>query len=295
MAPAEKTWNVVELLKTTVEFFEEKGIDEARLSAELLLGHVLGLKRLDLYLNHERPVSARELEAFRECCRQRLQGRPVQYIAGEAFFYGNRYIVDERVLIPRPETELVLEHALERLSRSCPGTTTPSILDIGTGSGCIAVTMAKMLSGAAVTAADVSEGALEVARENARALGVDDRIRFVQADMFDKSFPESVGGPFDLVVSNPPYIPESEWAGLQEEVRRYEPKLALVATGGFECYQAVVDHATRLLRKGGVLCFELHADAAAGVRALVEPAFEAIDVMKDYSGHDRALSCVKRE
>jgi release factor glutamine methyltransferase len=291
----EKDWNVVGLLKTTTDFFSEKQIDEARLSAELLLGHVLGLKRIDLYLNHERPVSASELGAFRECCRQRLQGRPVQYIAGEGFFYGNRFSVDERVLIPRPETELVLEHALERfgLCEAASGDE-PSILDIGTGSGCIAETMALRLPGARVTAVDVSEEALQVASANAVAHGVADRIRFVKADMLDPQFPEAVGGPFDLVVSNPPYIPEAEWACLQDEVRRYEPRLALVAPEGFEYYRSIAGMADSLVRKGGLLCFELHADGAAEVRALVEPSFTDILVMKDYGKLDRALSCVKR-
>ena len=290
----EKEWDVVGLLKTTTDFFSEKQIDEARLSAELLLGHVLGLKRLDLYLNHERPVSASELTAFRECCRQRLQGRPVQYIAGEAFFYGNRFLVDERVLIPRPETELVLEHALERFAL-CEGASVeePTILDIGTGSGCIAVTMALRLPGARVTAADVSEDALQVAAANAAAHGVADRIRFVKADMLDPRFPEIVGGPFDMVVSNPPYIPEAEWASLQEEVRHYEPRLALVAPEGFEYYRSIAGMAALLVRKGGLLCFELHADGAAGVRALVEPSFTDIQVVQDYGKLDRALSCVK--
>lgn len=288
----QKAWNLVDLLATTVEYFTMKGVDEPRLSAELLLGQVLGMQRLQLYLNHERPVMPGELEAFRELCRQRLQGRPVQYIAGEAFFYGNRFRVDERVLIPRPETELVLEHALERLASASPGNQSPSILDIGTGSGCIAVTMAKMLPGARVVAVDVSEGALQVARGNAGELGVADRIRFLLADMFDPGFADVVGSGFDLVVSNPPYIPETEWAGLQEEVRCHEPKLALVSSGGFECYEAIVAAAAVLLGKDGVLCFELHADAAAGVRRLVEPAFDDIEVMQDYAGLDRALSCL---
>ena len=291
----QKTWNIVELLKTTVDFFTEKGVDEARLSAELLLGQILGMKRLDLYLNHERPVASGELDAFRELCRQRLQGRPVQYIAGEAFFYGNRYLVDERVLIPRPETELVVEHALERFASSPAGRNEhPSILDIGTGSGCIAITIALRLKEARVTAVDLSEGAMEVAAANAKALGVADRIHFVHADMLAPSFQEAVGSPFDLVISNPPYIPETEWCGLQEEVRRYEPKLALVAPEGFEYYRAVAGMGPSLVRMGGVLCFELHADAAAGVRSLIKEAFTDIEVMKDYSGLDRALSCVRR-
>ncbi len=290
----EKEWTVVGLLKTTTDFFSEKQIDEARLSAELLLGHVLGLKRLDLYLNHERPVSARELEAFRESCRQRLQGRPVQYIAGEAFFYGNRFSVDERVLIPRPETELVLEHALERFAL-CEASSgeEPSLLDIGTGSGCIAVTMALRLPGARVTAADVSEEALQVAAANAEAHGVADRIRFVRADMLDPRFPDAVGGPFDMVISNPPYIPETEWGGLQDEVRLFEPRLALVAPEGFEYYRSIAGMGSALVRKGGLLCFELHADGAEGVKGLVSQGFGDIEVIRDYGQLDRALSCVR--
>ncbi len=289
----ERVWSVVELLKTTIAFFTEKKIDEPRLSAELLLGQVLGLQRLQLYLDHERPVMPKELEAFRAACRERLQGRPVQYIAGEAFFYGYRFFVDERVLIPRPETELVLEHAMERLAASgLASAQTPSILDIGTGSGCIAITLALRLPGARVTAADVSADALDVARRNAEEHGVADRIRFVEADALSASFAEKAGGPFDLVISNPPYIPESEWATLQEEVKQYEPRLALVAPKGFEYYESIVAAAPALVRKGGVLCFELHADGAAGVRKLLGPGFGGIEVMQDYNRLDRALSCV---
>ncbi|RXK88281.1 peptide chain release factor N(5)-glutamine methyltransferase [Chlorobaculum sp. 24CR] len=291
--PEEKVWSVVELLKTTMAFFVEKKIDEPRLSAELLLGRVLGLQRLQLYLDHERPVTPSELVAFRAACRERMQGRPVQYIAGEAFFYGYRFFVDERVLIPRPETELVLEHAMERLAASgLASAQSPSILDIGTGSGCIAITLALRLPGARVTAADVSADALDVARRNAEAHGVAERITFVLADALDSSFAEKAGGPFDMVISNPPYIPEAEWATLQEEVKQYEPKLALVAPQGFEYYESIVAAAPALLRAGGVLCFELHADGAAGVRALLGSGFGGIEVMQDYNKLDRALSCI---
>ncbi|TNJ38371.1 peptide chain release factor N(5)-glutamine methyltransferase [Chlorobaculum thiosulfatiphilum] len=291
--PEEKVWSVVELLKTTTAFFIDKKIDEPRLSAELLLGRVLGLQRLQLYLDHERPVTPSELVAFRAACRERMQGRPVQYIAGEAFFYGYRFFVDERVLIPRPETELVLEHAMERLAASgLASAQSPSILDIGTGSGSIAITLALRLPGARLTAADVSAAALNVARCNADAHGVSERITFVEADALDSSFAEKVGGSFDLVISNPPYIPEAEWATLQEEVKRYEPKLALVAPVGFEYYERIVAAAPALLGKGGVLCFELHADGAAGVRALLGSGFGGIEVMQDYNKLDRALSCI---
>ncbi len=291
--PEEKVWSVVELLKTTIAFFSEKRIDEPRLSAELLLGHVLGLQRLQLYLDHERPVTPAELVAFRAACRERLQGRPVQYIAGEAFFYGYRFFVDERVLIPRPETELVLEHAMERLAASgLASAQSPSILDIGSGSGCIAITLALRLPGARVTAADLSADALDVARRNAEAHGVSERITFVEADALSASFAEKAGGPFDMVISNPPYIPEAEWATLQEEVKQHEPRLALVAPQGFEYYESIVAAAPALLRKGGVLCFELHADGAEGVSKLVASGFSGIEVMQDYNKLDRALSCI---
>jgi len=289
----EKVWSVVELLKTTIAFFSEKKIDEPRLSAELLLGQVLGLQRLQLYLDHERPVAPSELEAFRAACRERLQGKPVQYIAGEAFFYGYRFFVDERVLIPRPETELVLEHAIERLAATgLDSVDTPSILDIGTGSGCIAITLALRLPDAQVTALDVSADAIAVARRNAEEHGVSDRIRFVQADALDPAFAQKAGGPFDLVISNPPYIPESEWATLQKEVKGYEPRLALVSPTGFEFYRSIVATAPALLRKGGVLCFELHADGAEGVKKLLGHEFRDVQVMQDYSRLDRALSCI---
>jgi len=291
--PEEKVWSVVELLKTTMAFFNEKKIDEPRLSAELLLGHVLGLQRLQLYLDHERLVTPAELAAFRAACRERMQGRPVQYIAGEAFFYGYRFFVDERVLIPRPETEQVLEHAMERLAASgLASAQSPSILDIGTGSGCIAITLALRLPGARLTAADVSADALDVARRNAEAHGVAERITFVLADALDSSFSEKAGGPFDMVISNPPYIPEAEWATLQEEVKQYEPRLALLAPQGFEYYRSIVAAAPALLRAGGVLCFELHADGAAGVSKLVASGFSGVEVMQDYNKLDRALSCV---
>jgi release factor glutamine methyltransferase len=290
----DKEWLVVDLLKTATDMFSERKTGEPRLSAELLLGHVLRLKRLDLYLNHDRPVSGTELDAFRECCRLRLQGRPVQYIAGEAFFYGGRFLVDERVLIPRPETELVLEHSMERLKASGrPEGVAPSILDIGTGSGCIAITLALRIPEARLTAVDVSPEALQLAEQNAALHGVADRIRFLTSDALDASFADRVGGPFDLVISNPPYIPEAEWMELQEEVRLYEPRLALVAPRGFEYYTSIASVAPQLLTKGGVLCFELHADAASGVRALLETAgFSHIELVKDYSGHDRAMSAI---
>jgi release factor glutamine methyltransferase len=288
-----KEWQVVELLKRTTDFFVEKQVSEPRLSAELLLGSVIGKSRLELYLHYSRPVYKEELDRFRALCRQRLEGRPVQYIIGEQNFYGLEFTVDERVLVPRPETELLVEHALESLGFSNRGGAgEANILDIGTGSGCIAVTMAKLCPSLKVTAVDCSVEALAVAQKNASRHGVESRISFIKADMFDKEFAAKLtGAPFNLIISNPPYIPEAEWESLEREVRDYEPKLALTVPMGIECYRAITEHSVNLLLPGGKLCFELHADAASLVSDLMtDHGFSSVTVSKDYAGLDRIIS-----
>jgi release factor glutamine methyltransferase len=288
-----KEWLVVELLKRTSDFFTEKEVDEPRLCAELLLGRATGLSRLELYLQHSRAVSVEELESFRALCRQRLEGRPVQYILGEQYFYGLVFTVDERVLVPRPETELLVEHALESLGFSGKGGQGEgSVLDIGTGSGCIGLTMAKLCPSLSVTAVDCSLDALAVARLNAALHGVESQLSFVHADMFDEHFVAKLAGAsFNLIISNPPYIPEVEWRLLQREVRDYEPKIALTTLEGVECYRAITELAVQLLVPKGKLCFELHADGADGVSAMMEAhGFSAIQVYKDYAGLDRVIA-----
>ena len=294
MQQADKEWKSIELLQTTTAFFEEKQVSEARLSAELLLCHVLKANRLQLYLQHSRPVYPDELDAYRALCRKRLQGWPVQYLTGEQYFYGRVFKVDSRVLIPRPETELVVEHAIERLRRCVREGSQLSILDIGTGSGCIAVTAALQLPGARITAIDCSADALDVARENARCYGVETRIRFLQADMLAPEFLEDDEAAFDLIIANPPYIPDSEWDDLQAEVREYEPRVALTTASGLECYRAVAARAPSLLCQSGILCFELHADGAGAVSVLMkESGFGDILLHKDYGGYDRILSAIR--
>ncbi|NTV17595.1 MAG: peptide chain release factor N(5)-glutamine methyltransferase, partial [Chlorobiaceae bacterium] len=219
--------------------------------------------------------------------------RPVQYLTGEQYFYGLQFMVDERVLIPRPETELLVEHALESLGMTGRGGSGEAkMLDIGTGSGCIAVTMAKLCPSLKVSAVDCSPEALDVARINAAMHGVESRVTFIHADLFDEYFaarlPESS---YNLIISNPPYIPECEWATLQREVKQYEPKIALTTLHGLECYRSIVVQAAKLLVPGGTLCFELHADAAEAVSELMAAqGYTGITLKKDYSGHDRIIS-----
>lgn len=288
-----REWTVVDLLKTTSDFFVLKQIDEPRLSAEILLSHLFRENRLWLYLNHNRPVSPDELAAFRELCRQRLEGRPVQYITGEQCFYGMSFAVDERVLIPRPETELLVEHAaglLSSLKERRPDDE-KCVLDIGTGSGCIAVILASRLPFLRIVAIDSSVSALDVAQANARKHGVLDRVDFIEADLFDPELGLRYGRIFDMIVSNPPYIPEQEWKGLQKEVRCFEPKEALVTSEGTASYRAICRAAPSMLKPSGLLCMEIHADAAFKVSAVMESeGFCDISVIKDYSGHDRILS-----
>lgn len=294
MQENDRQWLTLDLLKAAEKFFRARNIDEARLNAEMLLAHVLRANRMDLYLNHNRPVFHRELEEFRLLCRERLRGRPLQYITGEQFFYGYSFTVDERVLIPRPETELVLEHAIERLkANGCTQNRKISVLDIGTGSGCLAVTLALMLPTVDVIAVDLSDGALEIARCNAAKHGVSEKVRFVKADALDPGFSEEFSGKFDMILSNPPYIPEPEWEGLQPEITEHEPKMALTTPDGFAFYHSIAASSSVLLRPKGILCFELHADGARKVSAIVRSGgFENIEVHRDYAGLDRAISGV---
>ncbi len=297
MQDSESQWLTLDLLKVAEEHFREKKIEASRLNAEILLAHVLRSTRMDLYLRYDRPVYQEELDAFRSLCRERLNGRPLQYITGEQIFYGHSFLVDERVLIPRPETELVLEHVLDRMraGKAVKGGNV-TILDIGTGTGCLAITLALELSGANITAVDLSAEALEVAGHNARIHGVSDRIRFLQVDALAPGFADAVDGEYDVILSNPPYIPEPEWAGLEKEVKDYEPKIALTTPDGFAFYHAITAHAPALLRAGGVLCFELHAEGAPKVLEIVNARnFRDVELHRDYSGWDRVLSGILGE
>ena len=287
-----RKWLTLDLLKAAEKHFKDKKLEAARLNAEILLAHVLRTARIDLYLKHDRPVYAAELEEFRSLCRQRLKGRPLQYITGEQIFFGYSFLVDERVLIPRPETELVVEHTLDRIAACRLGERRKiTILDIGTGTGCLAIMLALKLPEAKITAVDLSADALEVAGHNAYRHDVSNRISFLQADALSRSFVEEVRGEYDLILSNPPYIPDKEWAGLEAEVKDHEPKMALATSDGFAFYRAITSGAAVLLREGGLLCFELHADGARKVLEIVAAkSFANVEVHKDYSGWDRVLS-----
>jgi release factor glutamine methyltransferase len=284
--PAE---TVLSLIKKSTAFFEEKGIDEAKRSAEYLLAHAMGQKRLQLYLRFDQPVAEDELARFRELVRRRLKNEPVQYLVGTTEFYGLEFAVSPAVLIPRPETEHLVEAVIDRV-RDERLPRTARILDIGTGSGIIAVTLAAQLADARITATDISDAALDVARGNAGRNKVDDRVSLLSHDILSPQL-NGVGGPFDAVVSNPPYIGKDDIATLQPEVRAYEPMEALTDGGdGLAFYRRIAALLPQLLVPGGLLAVEIGFGQALDVRAIFEAAgLRDVEIIKDYSGIERVL------
>jgi release factor glutamine methyltransferase len=275
---------VLDVSRKAAGVFEERGFEQARLEAELLLAGVLGLKRLDLYLQHDRPLTPEELERYRVAVRRRLKREPVQYILGTAAFRTLELHVDRRVLIPRPETELLAGAVLEwSRARDRRG----AVLDIGTGSGAIALSLAAEGGFEGIVASDASAAALSVARGNAARLGLAEGVEFREGSLFDVVH---AGERFDVIVSNPPYVGESERASLAADVVAHEPAAALFAgEDGLAVITRIVAGAATRLRPGGLLALEIGAGQAAAVLDLLVSAggYIAPRVERDLAGRDR--------
>ncbi len=275
-----ETWTIRRVLKWTTGFFERKGIDSARLDAELLIGQCLDMARIMLYADIDKPLKAEELESIRALVKRRAAFEPTAYILGRKGFWKQDLEVDARVLVPRPETERLVELALERL-KDRPS---PTILDVGTGSGCIALAIAAERPDATVIGIDRSTDALAVARANAKAMAVEN-VSFQEGDLLD-----GVELTVDLIVSNPPYIPSHEVDQLMPDVLQYEPRLAL--DGGDDgldlIRRLVAQSATRLL-DDGVLLMEMAIDQGARIKALLlaQPGFVVAAIHQDYTQRDR--------
>lgn len=277
---------ILDVINKTTPYFERAGIESPRLTIELLLAHVLKKKRLELYLDFERELEEKTLEALREMVKRRVAGEPVQYITGEAEFCALKFAVDRRVLIPRPETELLVEAVVERKPSK--------IVDVGTGSGCIAAALARNLPGSEVTGIDASPEALEVAAGNVKRHGLEKNVRLLQGDLLEK-LPD--GFKVDAIVSNPPYIASGELAKLPREVKDFEPVSALVAgEDGLEVIRRLVTDAKRFLSTpAGFVALEI----GAGQRGDVEELFVGADytvaqVLKDLQGHERVIVAVPK-
>jgi len=274
------TWMVMAALDWTRGYLERAGDEHARHSAEWLLEAATGLSRLELYTHFDQPLSPEERASLREGIARRAAGEPLQYITGVAYFRHLELKVTPAVLIPRPETEVLVDLALEELSEGA------RVLDLGTGSGCVALSLIDE-AGASVTATDLSDSALEVARDNAKALGYADRLDLRQGDLFAALAPDER---FDLIVSNPPYVPESERAILSREVADFEPATALFSgADGLDIFRRIIAAAPRHLAANGVVIMELHTENApqAAQEAVKLKGYEAIDVLPDLTGRMR--------
>jgi release factor glutamine methyltransferase len=268
---------VGEVLRRANDHLAAKGSETPRLDAELLLAHALGRQRIELYTDFDRPLDTTELAGFRELISRRSRREPVAYILGERGFRRLMLKVDRRALIPRPETETVVERCLERLR----GLDAPEVLDVGTGSGAIALALVDEHAGVAVTAIDVSPEAVALARENAHAAGAE--IAFIEHDLHT-GLP---AGPFDLVVSNPPYVAAEELATLMPDVRDYEPHVALVGEGVTE---VVATGARAVLRRGGWLVLEVgDGQAQATMGALERLGFLDCRITQDLARRERVV------
>lgn len=253
---------VLEIIKRSADFLSGKGVESARLNAELLIGHALGLKRMQLYLQFERPLSEVELEKIRPLVRRRGQREPLQHILGETEFHGLRLKTDRRALIPRPETELLVELIVARLAGP-----PRRVLDLGTGSGAIALALAQQYPTAEVVATDASGEALAQARENAAGNGLEGRIRWLESDWFSAL----TGEVFDVIVSNPPYLSEAEVIAAAPEVRDHEPRAALTPGGdGLAALEAILTGAGAHLTAGGLLALETGIAQHASLLAMAE-------------------------
>lgn len=278
---AEQTWTIRKVLGWTAQYFERSEVDSPRLTAEVLLAHALGCDRVRLYVDLDRPLSKPELTGYRALIERRAAGEPTQYLTGRKDFYNRPFRVDARVLIPRPETELLVEAVL----RAVPADTPARILDLCTGSGCIAVTVAAERPLSSVWAVDLSPGACALARENAEAHGVASRVTVLEGDLFA---PLPAGARFDVVVSNPPYVKSGEIDGLSREVRR-EPRLALDGgPDGLSVLRRISISAGEWLEPGGLLALELGETGGAAVLELLCAAgYVEARVEKDLARHDR--------
>ncbi|MGD8369682.1 MAG: peptide chain release factor N(5)-glutamine methyltransferase [Desulfobacterales bacterium] len=286
----DETWTMLRALNWTASYFASCGIDSPRSSAEILLAHSLGLQRIDLYVRYDQPLQDEELRGFKSLIRRRVAREPVAYITGEREFWSMPLLVTPAVLIPRPETERLVEAAAEAL----PEAGTLRMLEPGSGSGAVSIALATERPSLRIFASDRSAAALSVAGKNAARHGVAERIEFFVGDWL---CPVSDKAAFDAVVCNPPYVPSGEIDSLQPEVSRFEPRRALDGgPDGLDAVRRLAADALGCLKPGGTLLFEIGFDQGPAACRIVAAAggFAAPVVLKDYAGKDRVIRVCKR-
>jgi release factor glutamine methyltransferase len=287
---AKKVWTILDMITWGTGYLTEKKIDDARLTIELLLSHVLKFQRIQLYTKFDQPLSEQELGQFKALLKRRLSNEPLQYITGETEFLGLKFFVEKSVLIPRPETELLVDQALKFITQRFPSDAPITILDLGTGSGCIAVSLAVKLPSASVTAVDISPDALAVAARNAERNGVQDRVHFLHGDIHTlqaSTFPER----FHCILANPPYISSAELLLVAADVKEHEPLLALTDNAnGLTFYPEIAHFASAALTADGFVGVEHAYEQSDNVLGIFTQAgFSAPKVVTDFQGVKRHL------
>jgi release factor glutamine methyltransferase len=276
---------VIDLIEWTTEYFERHEVPTPRLDAELLLGHLLQKSRLQLYLSFEMPVFQNTLSKFRELIKKRIAHTPVSYLTHHKEFMSLDFYVDRRVLIPRPETEMLVETALQQQEKNC------RLVDIGTGCGTIAIGLSHHRPDWEIIATDVSTEALEVAQQNALTHNCADRLTFLHGDLFEP-LSELTNLHFDWIASNPPYVSTDDASTLSPDVREHEPEIALFAgADGLDIIRRIVADAPQFLNPQGKLILEIGYNQSRAVQYLIrsQPAFKRCEIIKDYSGIERVI------
>ena len=287
-------WTIGRILKWTENFFKENGIESPRLDAEVLLGHVLEKERIYLYVHFDEPLQPQELAEYREAIKQRIRRVPVAYIIGQREFMGLTFHVTEDTLVPRPDTEILVQAAIERLKKMSGADEARPVrfADIGTGTGAICLSVLHYLPQATADTVDISEAARSVAEENAESLGVADRVKFYTGDLL-----APLAEAYDAILSNPPYIPDADIEGLAPEVRCKEPRTALSGgADGLDFYRRLVVDSPALLKDDGFLAVEvgIHQAQAVAKMAVESGKFARTEIIKDYGGIERVVVAWKK-
>ncbi|KAF0123641.1 MAG: release factor glutamine methyltransferase [bacterium] len=291
----DKTWTILRLLNWTSQYFSENGIENPRLDAEVLLAHSLRTNRLRLYLNYDKPILKGELREYKKLIKRRIRREPLQYITGYQEFWSLNLKVTKGVLIPRPETEILVEEALKTFPQNESFDKTINILELGTGSGAVAIALAKELQRGSIVATDISDIAIKTARENAKVHGLEEQITFLKGSLFEP-VRERIGT-FNLVISNPPYIPIEDFRDIQPEVRDFEPRISLNGgKEGLKFYRQIFSQIGRYLAKDGWVILELGKGQAEKVTRLIELTgeFNPTSIIKDFSGIERVVKAQKK-
>ncbi len=285
--------NIFDLLTDSSKFLSEKGIENPKLNAEQLLRHTLDMNRVDLYLNQDRSLTETEMSELESYLKRRAAREPLQYILNEVEFMSLPFFVDKNVLIPRPETEILVENTLQKCEEKFASRNRIEILEFGTGSGCISVSVAKYSKNTRITSFDISKGALKVAKKNAQLNGVDERIQFVNQDFTSPEIANTFPDKFDVLVSNPPYISPAGFEDLPAEIKNFEPAIALSDNrDGLSFYRKIAELASELIKASGFILLELGLGQAEAVEEIfVKTGLCNVNTFQDLNQIDRVLFC----